>query len=83
MEHEIKAVRQAINGLIGNDPNLDKRSEMLESIPGIGTATAAHLLIVLSPHQGFTNAKQAVAFAGLAPDLATIDAFLKLGRGFQ
>ncbi|MGH8548357.1 MAG: transposase [Methylococcales bacterium] len=27
----------------------------------------AHLLVVLSPHQGFTDAKQVVAFAGLAP----------------
>lgn len=69
MEDEIKAIRQAINDLIGNDPNLDKRRELLESIPGIGAATVAHLLIVLSPHQGFTNAKQVVAFAGLAPAL--------------
>lgn len=69
VENEIKAIRQAINDLIDNDPNLGKRRELLESIPGIGAATVAHLLIALSPHQGFTNAKQVVAFAGLAPAL--------------
>jgi len=69
VEDEIKAIRQAINDLIGNDPHLDKCRGLLESIPGIGTATVAHLLVALSPHQGFTSAKQVVAFAGLAPAL--------------
>lgn len=66
---EIKAIRQAINDLIDNDRDLHKHRELLESIPGIGAATVAHLLVALSPHQGFTNAKQVVAFAGLAPAL--------------
>lgn len=69
VEDEIKTIRQAINDLINNNPDLDKRRELLESIPGIGAATIAHLLIAFSPHQGFTNAKQVVAFAGLAPAL--------------
>ncbi len=69
VEDEIKAIRQAINDLINNNPDLDKRRELLESIPGIGAASIAHLLIALSSHQGFTNAKQVVAFAGLAPAL--------------
>lgn len=69
VEDEIKSVRQAISDLIGNDPDLDRRRGLLESIPGIGEATVAHLLIALSPHQGFTHAKQVVAFAGLAPAL--------------
>ncbi|MGZ8191183.1 MAG: IS110 family RNA-guided transposase [Methylococcaceae bacterium] len=69
VEDEIKAIRQATNDLIDNDPTLDKRRKLLESIPGIGAATVAHLLLVLSPHQGFITAKQIVAFAGLAPAL--------------
>ena len=40
---------------------------MLDSIPGIGEATLAHLLVALSDHYGFKNAKQAVAHAGLDP----------------
>jgi transposase len=69
VEDEIKTIRQAINDLINDNPDLDNRRQLLESIPGIGSATIAHLLIALSSHQGFTNAKQVVAFAGLAPYL--------------
>jgi transposase len=39
------------------------------TIPGIADASIAHLLIALSEHHGFINAKQVVAFAGLAPEL--------------
>ena len=69
VEDEIKTIRQAIDDLLKDDPDLNNRRKLLESIPGIGSATIAHLLIVLSPHQGFTSAKQVVAFAGLAPYL--------------
>ena len=69
VEDEIKTIRQAIDDLPKDDPDLDNLRKLLESIPGIGSATIAHLLIVLSPHQGFTSAKQVVAFAGLAPYL--------------
>ncbi|MER2603025.1 MAG: transposase [Candidatus Competibacter phosphatis] len=44
------------------------RAELLESIPGVAT-TAAWLLTLLSEHRSFDSAKQAAAFAGLAPRL--------------
>lgn len=69
VEDETKAIRQAINDLINDNPDLDNRRKLLGSIPGIGPATIAHSLLALSPHQGFTDAKQVVAFAGLAPYL--------------
>jgi transposase len=40
---------------------------LLDSIPGIGPATIAHLLVALSLHYGYTSAKQVVAHAGFAP----------------
>ena len=64
---EIKATRQAIRDHIGNDPGLKRRSGLLESIPGIGPATIAYLLVAMDPHHGYANAKQVVAHAGLAP----------------
>lgn len=67
LEAELKATRQAILDHINNDPDLKQRARLLESIPGIGDATIAHLLITLSDHHNFINAKQVVAFAGLAP----------------
>jgi transposase len=64
---ELKATRQAIRAHIDNDPDLKQRRALLDSIPGIGPATIAYLLVALSPHHGYTNAKQVVAHAGLAP----------------
>jgi transposase len=67
LEAELKATRKAIHDHIDKDPDLKERSDLLDSIPGIGAATIAHLLVALSHHHGYTSAKQAVAHAGLAP----------------
>lgn len=48
-------------------PDLKRRRDLLDSIPGVGEATAAWLLTVFSEHYTLTNAKQAVAHVGLAP----------------
>jgi len=67
LQKELDATRQRIKSLIDNDPELKQRRHLLESIPGIGPAASAYLLTALSAHYGFANAKQAVAYAGLAP----------------
>ncbi|MDT4288005.1 IS110 family transposase [Methylomonas sp. MO1] len=64
---ELKATRQAIQDHVDKDPDLKQQSDLLTSIPGIGPATTAYLLVALSPHHGYANAKQVVAQAGLAP----------------
>lgn len=69
LETELETTRKAICEHINNDPELKKRRDLLMTIPGIAEASIAHLLVVLSEHHGFTNAKQVVAFAGLAPAL--------------
>lgn len=69
LDKEIEAVRARIGGHIDRHPGLKRRAALLESIPGVGQATAAWLVTLLSEHRGFDNAKQAAAFAGLAPRL--------------
>ena len=69
LETELEATRKAIHDHIDNDPELKHRHDLLITIPGIGEASIAHLLVVLSCHHGFLTAKQAVAYAGLAPAL--------------
>jgi len=69
LEKELDTVRERIKSLIGSDPGLKQRRDLLQSIPGIGPAVSAYLLVALSPHYGFANAKQAVAHAGLAPKI--------------
>lgn len=69
LEVELEATRKAIHDHINNDPDLKHRGDLLATIPGIGEASIAHLLLALSQHHAFTHAKQVVAFAGLAPAL--------------
>jgi transposase len=69
LETELEATRKAIREHISHDPELKRRRDLLITIPGIGEASAAQLLVVLSEHHGFINAKQVVAFTGLAPSL--------------
>jgi transposase len=69
LKTELKSTRKAIKDHIDNNPDLKQRSDLIETIPGIGEACIAHLLLALSEHHGFINAKQVVAFAGLAPVL--------------
>ncbi len=69
LDAELEATRKAISDHIDNHPDLKQRGDLLATIPGIGEASIAHLLIALSEHHGFTHAKQVVAFAGLAPAL--------------
>lgn len=66
---ELDATRKAIRRLVNDDPDLRRRATLLESIPGVGPATTAWLLVALSEHYDFKHAKQAVAHAGLAPRL--------------
>lgn len=68
LEQELKTTREKIQERIDHDPDLRQRNDLLRSIPGVGAATSAHLLVLFSDHRGFENAKQAVAFVGLAPN---------------
>lgn len=69
LEQELADTRHRIKNLIDQDPGLGQRRDLLESIPGIGPAVSAYLLTLLSAHHGFANAKQAAAYAGLAPKI--------------
>jgi len=63
---EIKSLRARIKRHIDQHPDLRAKRDLLRTIPGIGDATAAHLLGDLL-HRSFTSARQAAAFAGLVP----------------
>lgn len=69
LDEQLESTRQQIRELIDQDPDLKQRAKLLESIPGVGSASIAHLLLALSEHYGFTHAKQAAAYAGLEPSI--------------
>ena len=67
LDQELEATRERIRRHIDDHPDLKRRRDLLDTIPGVGEATAAQLLVALGEHHGFANAKQAAAHAGLAP----------------
>ena len=67
LENSIKEVKQIIKTHIHQHPELKKKSELLESIPGIGEATIAQILAFIGDVSKFNNAKEVAAFIGLNP----------------
>ncbi len=67
IDAQIRDIRRRINDHIDQNPDLRGKRELLESIPGIATATSAQLLVYLAQEGRFTKAKELGAFAGLTP----------------
>lgn len=63
---QIDVLTVRINQIIRNDAVLQKKKEVLKTIPGIGEITANYLLVLL-PELGTLNRKQIASLAGLAP----------------
>ena len=63
---QLQALDEAITTLIGADETLARQAEVLVSIPGIASVTAAGLLAEM-PELGRLHAKAAASLAGLAP----------------
>ncbi len=69
LEQQIEKTRRHIKDHIDQNPDLKNQAKLLESIPGIGAATAALLLAELGDIAQFRSARQVAAFAGLVPRL--------------
>lgn len=67
LQQEIKAIQEQIKSHINNHPDLKRQAKLLDSIPGIGSATIAQILAFMSDLSRFDNAKQYAAFLGLNP----------------
>jgi hypothetical protein len=80
LAQEIKAVRKAIGRHIDGHPGLKARATLLESIPGVGEATAAWLLTLLSEHRGLRQPK---AGRGLRRTGAEAAPVRQMGRADQ
>lgn len=67
LDNEIKTLIKMIRDHIDSDPNLKDKRTLLDSVPGLGERTIATILAFYADPNRFSNAKQAVAFAGLDP----------------
>ncbi len=66
LNKEIKALDEQIEELIDQDAVLQKRTELLESIPGIGKSSAA-ILISFVPELGSVSNNEIAALVGVCP----------------
>jgi transposase len=64
IERRIAGIDAAIRALIGKDPVLQRRFDVLVSIPGVGEVSAA-MLVIEMPELGALNRREAAALAGL------------------
>lgn len=64
--HQIKAIDASAQALISADVDLARKREIIASIKGLGTLTAAQLIATM-PELGSLENKQAASLAGLAP----------------
>lgn len=66
LDRQIASLERAIAGLIDSDDDWRARSELLQSVPGVGDVTSATLIAEL-PELGKLNRQQIAALVGLAP----------------
>lgn len=64
---ETKAIKNRIKAHIKENLALRDKSNLLESIPGVGEATIAQILAFVENVKNFKNAKQLASFFGLNP----------------
>lgn len=67
LSEQIKKTEALIRSHIDSHPGLRQQRELLDSIPGIGEATAAVLLAEVPEIKEYRSARQVAAFAGLVP----------------
>jgi transposase len=66
IDREIQVIEAAIGDLVRSDDDWRQRSEILDSVPGVGHVTATSLLAEL-PELGHLNRQEISALVGLAP----------------
>jgi transposase len=67
LSEQIKRAEALIRSHIDNHPGLRRQRELLDSIPGVGEATAAALLAEVPDLKQYKSAREVAAFAGLVP----------------
>jgi transposase len=67
LAEQIGRTEAFIRDHIGRHPGLRRQRQLLDSIPGIGEATAAVLLAEVPDIKEYGSARQVAAFAGLVP----------------
>lgn len=78
---QVEAVKSLIRQTIDDDPDLNRRAALLDTIPGLGDRTIPQLLAYIGRPERFKSAKALAAYAGLVPWLQQSGTSLNKRRG--
>jgi transposase len=81
LEMAITQVKAQISKTVDDDPDLKRRAELLETIPGLGERTIPQLLAYIGSPERFKSAKALAAYARLAPMVRQSGTSLDQRRG--
>lgn len=81
LDGEIKQVRKQIEQTVDDDPDLKRRRDLLETIPGLGDKTIPQLLAYIGRPERFKSVKALIAYASLAPLIRQSGTSLNKSRG--
>lgn len=81
LDAQIKQVRKQMRQTIDDDPDLKRRRDLLETIPGLGDKTIPQLLAYIGRPERFKSVKALIAYASLAPLIKQSGTSLNKTRG--
>jgi transposase len=81
LARQIDSVRELIQKTVDDDPDLKRRRDLLETIPGLGERTIPQLLAYIGRPERFKSAKALAAYAGLVPWIRESGTSLHRHRG--
>jgi len=83
LSRQIESVRELIRQTVDDDPDLKRRQELLETIPGLGERTIPQLLAYIGRPERFKSSKALAAYAGLVPWIRESGTSLNRRRGMH
>lgn len=81
LDEQIAQVRKQIDKTIDDDPDLKRRDELLQTVPGLGEKTIPQLLAYIGRPERFRSVKALIAYAKLAPMIKQSGTSLNKHRG--
>jgi transposase len=81
LDKEIAQVRRQVEKTIDDDPDLKRRRNLLQTIPGLGEKTIPQLLAYIGRPERFSSVKALIAYAKLAPVIRQSGTTLNKHRG--
>ena len=64
---DIKAIDEAIKKLMGQDPTLKEKGNLVDRVPGVGLLLTANLMVITSGFSEHVDPKSLAAYIGICP----------------